>query len=136
MKASFYHMLWSIKNYRENIQYYKEMFKILGIQTSYEGDNIYCIESNGLSIWIMESTSENQNDRDSFGMNHFALRVDTIEEVNEFTEKFLSKNSIEALFDTPKHREDFSSDTQGYFQVMFEMPGGILLEVVSTEKKH
>ena len=40
------------------------------------------------------------------------------------------------LFETPRHRPDFArSADQTYYQVMFEIPDHILLEVVYTGRK-
>ena len=45
---------------------------------------------------------------------------------------FLKEKGVPSLFDTPRHRPDFSSPGQTYDQIMFESPDQILFEVVYT----
>jgi hypothetical protein len=39
------------------------------------------------------------------------------------------------LFETPRHRPEFSSEDSTYYQIMFESPDRILLEFVYTGPK-
>ena len=49
------------------------------------------------------------------------------------TAEYLTKLGIAALFETPRHRAEFSAgEGQTYYQVMFESPDRILFEVVYT----
>ena len=49
---------------------------------------------------------------------------------------YLEKQGVAALFETPRHRPDFAtSETDTYYQVMFESPDGVLFEVVYTGPK-
>ena len=49
---------------------------------------------------------------------------------------WLAERGVIALFETPRHRPDFSqSANDTYYQVMFETPDHILLEVVYTGPK-
>lgn len=48
----------------------------------------------------------------------------------------LKAQGVELLFETPRHRPEFTeSEEQTYYQVMFESPDRILLEVVYTGPK-
>ena len=48
----------------------------------------------------------------------------------------LEELGIEQLFETPRHRPDFSSSEDNtYYQVMFQSPDGILFEHVYTGPK-
>ena len=47
------------------------------------------------------------------------------------TVEFLRNLGVTLLFDTPRHRPEFAGgEDQTYYQVMFETPDRILLEVV------
>jgi hypothetical protein len=49
---------------------------------------------------------------------------------------YLKQHGIKALFETPRHRPEFSgSEAETYYQVMFESPDRILFEVVYTGPK-
>jgi hypothetical protein len=49
---------------------------------------------------------------------------------------YLGERGVAALFETPRHRPEFSGDaSQTYYQVMFETPDRILVEVVYTGPK-
>jgi hypothetical protein len=49
---------------------------------------------------------------------------------------YVKERGIAHLFETPRHRPDFSGDgDQTYYQVMFETPDRILLEIVYTGPK-
>lgn len=67
--------------------------------------------------------------RKNIGLNHIAFRVESKEEVEEFSD-FLEKNNIPTLYtDGPK---DYSKEygMERYYAVFFEDPDKIKLEVV------
>jgi catechol 2,3-dioxygenase-like lactoylglutathione lyase family enzyme len=64
-------------------------------------------------------------------MNHLGIAVETQANVDE-TVAYLNQHAIPALFETPRHRAEFSSPGKTYYQVMFETPDHILIEVVYT----
>lgn len=80
----------------------------------------------------MGASVKDANDRDSNGLNHLAFHVEKKEDVDTFVEEFMKPNSIEPLFETPRERPDFTGDKGMYYQVMFELPGKLLFEVVYT----
>ena len=72
----------------------------------------------------------------------FPVRVDTAlllaptQADVDATVGYLEKQGVAALFETPRHRPDFAtSETDTYYQVMFESPDGVLSEVVYTGPK-
>lgn len=69
-------------------------------------------------------------DYDGPGLNHPRLAVKAQSDVDEMV-AYLKLRGIAALFETPRHRPEFA-DKPGdtYYQVMFETPDRILLEVV------
>jgi hypothetical protein len=49
---------------------------------------------------------------------------------------YLREHNVQPLFETPRHRPEFSAGPdQTYYQVMFESPDRILFEVVYTGPK-
>jgi hypothetical protein len=48
---------------------------------------------------------------------------------------WLKESGIPHLFETPRHRPEFSEGDNTYYQVMFESPDRILFEVVYTGPK-
>jgi predicted lactoylglutathione lyase len=69
------------------------------------------------------------------GVNHIAIATSSQGEVDEAA-GYLKNNNIAALFGTPCHRPDFaSSESETYYQVMFESPDGVLFEIVYTGPK-
>ena len=63
-------------------------------------------------------------------MNHLGLLVQSQAEVDQMVE-YLRERNIVPLFDTPRHRPEYSQDSEHtYYQVMFESPDRILFEVV------
>lgn len=114
---------------------YKKLFKYLEFRVLWESEEAIGFESsNGISVFFLEADVGKDNSRDGNGLNHLAITVGRANDVDVFVREFLVAEGIECLFDTPQRREDFEDEESGYYQVMFEMPGGILFEVVSHEK--
>jgi len=117
----------------QNLPFYKDLFAFVGWTTLYEdptmlglGDGAYT------SLWLLGIAKETDNDYDGPGMNHLALLVEKQSEVDQMV-KYLREREIPILFETPRHRPEFSEDDKHtYYQVMFETPDKILLEVVYT----
>ena len=50
---------------------------------------------------------------------------------DDATVAYLNSHGVDCLFETPRHRPDFShSESDTYYQVMFPSPDGILFEHV------
>ena len=82
------------------------------------------------SLWFIGNANDAKNDYDGAGMNHLALHVQSQSEVDQMVEYIHEKN-IAPLFETPRHRPEFSQDADHtYYQVMFETPDKLLFEVV------
>jgi catechol 2,3-dioxygenase-like lactoylglutathione lyase family enzyme len=91
--------------------------------------------ANGVSLWFGSEVKPVTNDYDGPGVNHLALSVPAQADVDTVV-AYLAEHSIEQLFETPRHRPEFTpSLDQTYYQVMFETPDRILLEVVYTGPK-
>ena len=101
-----------------------EMDEVVGYRSGTNGD-----------VWFVKTQNKEVQDHDDIGLNHIALRVDTISDVDSIKD-FLEKKGVEMLFDTPKHRPEFAwTPTGTYYQIMFKSPDGILFEAVYVGKK-
>jgi hypothetical protein len=64
-------------------------------------------------------------------MNHLGLCVASMADVDAVG-TYLEGKGIARLFETPRHRAEFSHGENTYYQVMFESPDRVLFEVVYT----
>lgn len=118
-----------------NLSFYTELLKSLGWQPIYEGDGAAGMAGkSGPSLWFIGEVKPVGNDYDGPGMNHLAIGVESQGAVDAAAD-YLRERGVELLFGTPQHRPDFSSGDNTYYQVMFESPDRILLEVVYTGPK-
>ena len=121
---------------KENLPFYKDLMAFFGWQTLYSNDEMLGVKGNGAaSLWFIGAVNEATNDYDGPGMNHLAIGTETQADVDT-TVDYLRERGIELLFETPRHRPEFSGgEDQTYYQVMFESPDRVLLEVVYTGPK-
>lgn len=114
-----------------NIPFYKDLLAALGWHTIFATDTmIGAADQNGVSLWFAGGAKEVANDYDGPGMNHLAFSVADQATVDEAA-TYLTARGVELLFETPRHRPEFSqSPDHTYYQVMFESPDRILLEIV------
>lgn len=136
MKTRFGHILFNI--HPQHQPFYLQLFIFLGWKELYR-DAEYMGLGNEMSesLWFTSPIKVNHtsNDYDGPGVNHFALRANSITEVDSVGD-FLPQLGIAPLFGTPCHRPEFSEDSdKTYYQVMFESPDKILFEVVYTGPK-
>lgn len=136
MKSQLGHLVYLIHDFNTNIEIYKFLFAYFDFPVTNEfpgGIGVKITAEPYQSLWILEATEKQLNHRDSNGLNHIGFTVATAAQVDQFTEEFLKLHNVKPLFDTPRRRPDFEHGDSGYYQVMFELPGGILFEVVSHE---
>ncbi len=119
-----------------NLPFYRDLFGFLGFQTLYSDDHMLGVgDANHTSLWFGGDFKPVANDYDGPGMNHLAVSVTKQSDVDEAV-AYLNTHSIQALFETPRHRPEFSADSDHtYYQVMFESPDRILFEIVYTGPK-
>ena len=119
-----------------NLPFYSGLFSFLAWDPIYCDDVTVSFNSVGdVSLWFIGGATGVTNDYDGPGVNHIALAAESQAEVDE-TVAYLEAHGIARLFETPRHRPDFSqSDEHTYYQVMFESPDRILFEVVYTGPK-
>jgi len=133
MKSNLGHLQVNIN--AKNLGFYKELFGFLGWKTLYEDAEMVGVGcENGSSLWFCPGLKDLANDYDGRGMNHLGISVATQHEVDQAVE-YLQQHNIKPLFDTPRHRPEFSGPSSTYYQVMFESPDKLLFEVVYTGPK-
>ena len=114
-----------------NLPFYQNLFPFLGWDPIVSDDSMASFNSQGnVSLWFIGAANDADNDYDGAGVNHIALAAASQADVDR-TVAYLDERSIARLFETPRHRPDFSHDEKStYYQVMFESPDGILFEHV------
>lgn len=119
-----------------NLPFYKDLLAFLGWQTLYAAEEMLgVVDRNGVSLWFAGQVNQASNDYDGPGVNHLAVGVQAQADVDAAA-AYLTKRGVELRFETPRHRAEFtSSPDQTYYQVMFETPDRILLEIVYTGPK-
>lgn len=134
MDTQLQHIQFNVK--AENLAYYKGLLTFLGWQTLYDSAEMLGVaDKNNLSLWFAGQVKDVVNDYDGPGMNHLAIGTAAQADVDAAT-TYLREQGVELLFETPRHRPDFSDgDDQTYYQVMFASPDNILLEIVYTGPK-
>lgn len=119
----------------ENVPFYKDLFSFLGWGIEHEDSNVVGVSGkHGESIWFIGEVKDVSNDYDGPGMNHLAIGAESQADVDSASEHLTSKD-IKMLFETPRHRPEFSGDGTTYYQIMFESPDRILFEFVYTGPK-
>jgi catechol 2,3-dioxygenase-like lactoylglutathione lyase family enzyme len=117
--------------YPHNLAFYQALFAFLGWPTLEDSPTMLGVGSSVFeSLWFFGGANDSPNDYDGRGMNHIGLLVYQQADVDRVA-AFLEERGIPLLFDTPRHRPEFSYDADHtYYQVMFESPDRILFEVV------
>ncbi len=129
MKSSIGHLLYNIDP--ANCAFYKDLFTFLGWSVWVDTPNMLGLGNHrDESVWFAGPPKPVANDYDGPGLNHLGIAVEEQADVERVV-VYLESQRVAALFETPRHRPDFtSSPDQTYFQVMFESPDHILFEVV------
>ncbi len=119
-----------------NVPFYKDLMTFLGWHVIHESDSMIGVgDKPGSSLWFMGQANDSSNDYDGSGMNHLAIAAESQADVDAVA-GYLRERNVTALFETPRHRPEFAASAdQTYYQVMFESPDRILLEVVYTGPK-
>jgi catechol 2,3-dioxygenase-like lactoylglutathione lyase family enzyme len=119
-----------------NLPFYKELFAFLGWNSIYDDTGAFAVaDKNGTSFWFIGGVKPVTNDYDGPGINHLGISVSAQADVDAAA-TYLTEHGVEHLFETPRHRPDFSGHGPNtYYQVMFETPDRILIEIVYTGPK-
>ena len=134
METFLHHMQINVR--ASNMGFYRELMAFLGWHTLMDGDGFLGVGcADRASLWFIGETKDVANDYDGPGTNHVAIGAPSQADVDAAC-AYLAKNKIPALFETPRHRPEFSGGPDNtYYQVMFESPDKILFEVVYTGPK-
>jgi catechol 2,3-dioxygenase-like lactoylglutathione lyase family enzyme len=128
------HMQFNVQ--AENLAFYRDLLQHLGWQTLYDVEGMLGVgDKNQVSLWFIGQAKPVSNDYDGPGLNHLAIGTATQDNVDAAAD-YLRQHSVELLFETPRHRAEFTqSAEETYYQVMFESPDRVLFEVVYTGPK-
>jgi catechol 2,3-dioxygenase-like lactoylglutathione lyase family enzyme len=120
----------------ENLPFYRDLMAFLGWQSIMENEGIVGVgDPNGGSLWFIGQVKDVRNDYDGPGVNHIGIGASSQADVDAVA-AYLTERGVSHLFETPRHRPEFSQgDGQTYYQVMFESPDRLLFEVVYTGPK-
>lgn len=131
MQTGLAHLQFNVR--AENLPFYTDLLAFLGWQTLYAGEGMLGMAGqDGVSLWFAGQVKDVTNDYDGPGLNHLAIGAASVADVDS-TATYLREQGIAPLFDTPRHRPDFAESAERtYYQVMFETPDRLLLEVVYT----
>jgi len=130
MQTTLYHLEFVVA--AANLPFYRELLPFLGWTALHESDDVIGYQGgNGASVWFVPRSNGAANDYDGPGMNHLAFGAVSQADVDAVA-AWLRAKGISLLFETPRHRPEFSGEGATYYQVMFETPDRILLEVVYT----
>jgi catechol 2,3-dioxygenase-like lactoylglutathione lyase family enzyme len=116
----------------KNLEFYKDLLTFLGWPVIYADDRMLgCGGEGNKSLWFTGQLKPDvRNDYDGTGLNHLAFGTTTQAEVDEAA-AYVTGQGIALLFDTPRHRPEFSANAEStYYQIMFETPDRLLLEIV------
>lgn len=128
MKSTLGHLVYVIAPQHQ--KFYRDLFTFLGWQSVYEVPEMLGLSNGSSSVWFGNATKSSHNDYDAAGLNHLGIHVDSIADVDA-TVAYLKSQNVKPLFETPRHRPEFSSEAdKTYYQVMFESPDRILFEIV------
>src|SRR5579872_7519787 len=131
MQTSLSHVQLNVRP--QSMSFYKDLMTFLGWRTLYDHPIALGMGGkDGASLWFeCGETKEVGNDYDGPGTNHIAIGTESPADVDA-TVAYLRDHDVPTLFETPRHRPDFSGADRDYYQVMFESPDRILFEVVYT----
>lgn len=134
MQTTLSHVQVNVRN--ENIPFYRDLLGFLGWRSIYDGEGMLGMGgANDASLWFVGQAREVANDYDGPGANHLAVGAGSQADVDSAA-GYLRERGVETLFETPRHRPEFSmGEDQTYYQVMFESPDRVLFEVVYTGPK-
>ncbi len=140
MQTAIGHMQFTVQP--ANLPFYRDLMSFLGWELIYDGEvppvnapMLGVAAVGGTSVWFAGNARDVSNDYDGPGLNHCAFSTQSQADVDAAA-TFLAERGVELRFDTPRHRPEFAqSAVDTYYQVMFESPDRILLEIVYTGPK-
>ena len=128
MKANVGHIQINVSNFEISKKFYSKLFEVLGWEKYMEEEEVISWTNKEFSFWMFLTEPRfigNKFHRKNTGLNHIAFRVDSRQQVNEFSDKFLSDKKEIVLYNSPKEYPEYGD----YYAVYFEDPDRIKLEV-------
>lgn len=115
----------------KNMPFYRDLMTFLGWSVWVDEPEMLIVgNAQNLSLGFNSPAKVHANDYDGPGLNHLGLAVEAQSDVDEMV-AYLTIRGIAPLFETPRHRPEFADGAENtYYQVMFETPDRILIEVV------
>ncbi|HQY29967.1 MAG TPA: VOC family protein [Thermomicrobiales bacterium] len=134
MQSGFGHIQFNVRD--TSLPFYRDLFAFLGWTEIYADESMAGFSDSGAgSFWFTAGGKGVVNDYDGPGVNHVAIATTSQGDVDAAAAHLTAKG-IDMLFDTPRHRPEFShGEADTYYQIMFETPDHFLLEVVYTGPK-
>jgi glyoxylase I family protein len=130
MKASLTHLQLNVADFAKASPFYKDLLGYFDYKMISEGKGYVGMSNGTVDFWIMDVPADRANNafhRKNPGVNHFAFKVSSKEDVDRFVEEFLKPRSIATLYETPKVFPEYTPD---YYAVFFESPDRMKLEIV------
>lgn len=129
MQTRFGHLQINVR--AENLPFYRDLMGFLGWNTLLDEEAMLGVgDANHSSLWFVPTNHPATNDYDGLGVNHIGIGVESQGDVDTAA-TWLTDRGIPHLFDTPRHRPEFTwQEGQTYYQVMFETPDHLLIEIV------
>ncbi len=130
MKATIGHIGINLSNTKTSFPFWKSLLEYLDFKVIPDGSNHF--DATDGQNYLCVSVTKSRYQLPSFhrkrtGLNHIALKVASVRQVDEFVEEFLEPNSIKPLYGGAKAYPEY---VEGYYAVYFEDPDRIKIEVV------
>lgn len=129
MKSKLGHVYIYVSDLDKSYKFYKELLELLDYKEVTKQEWGFAFINDGISIWFEKARTgyiDAGYHRKRIGLNHLAFRVTSKEMVDEFVTKFLAKNNVPTLYESPKYYKEYQ---ESYYAVYFEDPDRIKLEV-------
>jgi catechol 2,3-dioxygenase-like lactoylglutathione lyase family enzyme len=132
VKGSLNHLELHTGNPDATMPFYKDMLSFLGWKVVAEFPAGLGMSDGNASIWWFHTPDDLKTstfNRDATGISHIGIHLASRADVDEFHTGYMKDHGIEPVLETPRARDDFGPS---YYQVMFEDPEGLLIEVFTA----
>jgi catechol 2,3-dioxygenase-like lactoylglutathione lyase family enzyme len=129
VKGSFQHVQFNVAHPATSLPFYKDLLTYLEMQVVLDETDMLGVSDGNVSFWFLPAEKDHVYDRDGAGMNHLGIGVASKGDVDGFYSGFMKPRGIAAQWETPRARPEFGN----YYQVMFEDPEGLAIEVFHAE---
>jgi len=130
MQASVYHLQLNVRDAAAALPFYRALLGFLDYRVTHEQPGVLGMSNGGTDFWLIAAPADRRRHaphRKNPGLNHIALRVASLADVERFHEEFLKARGIPVLYGGPREYPEYRP---GYYSVFFEDPDRLKLEVV------